>query len=272
MNEIEQGVMQQANDAEECLVQMDNLSRKIEQMSNSTDGISKIAEGTKKQIQRGTVVTGELTNQTKATIIITTEIVKGIEDLAIKSMSINSIVNVISEISNQTDLLSLNASIEAARAGEVGKGFAVVAGEIRKLADQTKQSVNDIQNIIGAIQGNTKELVKSAKNAESVMVLQDTAVKNTTDSYLGINDSVDNLMIYLKHIIENVVNIEEARVSTLGAIENISAVLEEIAASANNVNQISNSQLQSVETLNHSAGELNQNSEQLVQAVQKFTV
>ena len=270
MNEIEQGVMQQAKDAEECLIHMDNLSNKIVQMSDNTNQIGKIAEGTKKSIQDGTVITRELTNQTKSTIEITTEIVKGIEDLAVKSMSINSIINVINDISNQTNLLSLNASIEAARAGEVGRGFAVVAGEIRNLAEQTKRQVSDIRSIIERIQDNTKELVTTAKEAETVMVLQDSAVKNTTDSYLDINESVDNLMIHLKNIIENVENVEVARVSTLGGIENISAVLEEIAASTNNVNHISGNQLQSVETLNHSAGNLNNNSEQLVDAVQKF--
>lgn len=272
MNEIEQGVTQQAKDAEECLVQMDNLSKKIEMMSSNTNEIGKIAEDTKRNIQEGTTVTNELTNQTKQTIEITTDIVKGIEDLAEKSMSIGSIVNVINEISNQTNLLSLNASIEAARAGEVGKGFAVVASEIRNLSDQTKHSVNDIKTIIDNIQNNTKNVVDIAKKAEDVMVLQDTAVKNTADSYQGINESVDNLMVNLKQITENVDNIEGARASTLGAIENISAVLEEIAASTNNVNQISNNQLQSVEALNQSAGNLNGHSEQLVHAVSKFKI
>ena len=272
MNDIERGVMQQAEDAEECLKQMDKLSNKIVQMSENTGEIGRIAEGTKNRIQEGTVVTGELTHQTKSTISITTSIVRGIEELNQKSMSIDSIINVINEISSQTNLLSLNASIEAARAGEVGKGFAVVADEIRKLAEQTRQSVNDIRDIIESIQGNTMELVKSAKSAENVLVLQDIAVKNTAESYLGINTSVDNLMIHLKSIIDNVNNVEEARTSTLGAIENISAVLEEIAASSSNINQISGNQLQSVESLNQSAGQLNHNSEQLVLEVQRFTV
>ncbi len=272
MNEIEQGVMQQAKDSEECLLQMDNLSKKIELMGTSTDKIGKIAEGTKKSIQEGTVVTQKLTSQTKQTIEITTDIVKGIEDLSEKSISIGSIINVINEISNQTNLLSLNASIEAARAGEVGKGFAVVAGEIRNLADQTRHSVNDVKQIIESIQNNTKNVVKTAKEAENVLVLQDTAVKNTTESYLNINESVDQLMYHLKTIIENVDNIEGARASTLAAIENISAVLEEIAASTNSVNQISGDQLKLVEGLNQSAGNLKGNSEQLVTEISRFSI
>lgn len=272
MDEIEQGVMQQAKDAEECLLQMDNLSQKIKLTSTSTEEIGKIAEGTKKSIQEGTLVTRRLTAQSKQTIDITTDIVKGIEDLSQKSMSIGSIINVINEISNQTNLLSLNASIEAARAGEVGKGFAVVAGEIRNLADQTKHSVNDIRHIIESIQNNTIEVVKTAKEAETVMVLQDTAVKNTAESYLNINESVDRLTDHLRMIIANVDNIEEARASTLAAIENISAVLEEIAASTNSVNQITSNQPKLVEDLNKSAGSLKGNSEQLVSEISRFTV
>ena len=142
-----------------------------------------------------------------------------------KSSSIGEIINVINEIADQTNLLSLNASIEAARAGDAGRGFAVVASEIRKLADQSKESVNNIISIIEGIQEDTHKAVNIAREAEEVLRLQENAVSNTTQSYLNINDSVENLVVQLRQIIENVDNIEEARVSTLGAIESISAVL-----------------------------------------------
>jgi len=272
MDEIEKGVMQQAKDAEECLHQMDNLSNKLITMNGSTEMISRIADDTKKSISEGTIVTKDLNNQTILTIEITTDIVKGIEELSEKSKSIGSIINVINEISNQTNLLSLNASIEAARAGVLGNGFAVVATEIRNLAEQTSRQVNDIKKIVENIQNETKVVVITAKKAEEAMVLQDKAVKNTMASYHNINQSVDNLMLHLKNIVDNVENIEDARVSTLGAIENISAVLEEIAASTNNVHQTSSDQLNSVEFLNQSAGYLKDNSEHLVQAVHNFIV
>jgi methyl-accepting chemotaxis protein len=272
MNEIEQGINQQAKDAEECLVQMDSLSQKIEIVSDNTKEIGQIAGSTKESIKEGTVITTELNQQTKSTIEITTDIINNIEKLAEKSSSINKIINVINDIANQTNLLSLNASIEAARAGEHGKGFAVVASEIRTLAEQSKTSVNDIKKIIGSIQEDTTTAVETARKAEKVLKLQENAVKNTTDSYQNINDSVERLVVFLKYITDNVANIEDARVSTLGAIENISAVLEEIAASSNNINQNATSQVSSVESLNQSALKLNTNSDNLVREVKKFTV
>jgi methyl-accepting chemotaxis protein len=272
MNEIEQGVMQQAKDAEECLNQMENLSKKIVIVSNNTKEISRITEGTKQSIQLGTVTTGELNTRTKETILITTDIIHEIQRLENKSASIGKIVSVINDIANQTNLLSLNASIEAARAGEAGGGFAVVASEIRALAEQSKASVNNIKGIIDGIRIDTQNAVTTARKAEEVMRLQENVVRNTTESYQNISDSVENLVVYLNYITENIGNIEDSRISTLGGIESISAVLEEIAASSNTVNQTASEQLISVENLNKSASKLNMNSNELVDAIQIFKI
>jgi methyl-accepting chemotaxis protein len=272
LNEIEHGITQQAKDAEECLTQMNRLSQKIVQVSDNTNEILQIADDTKVSIQEGTVVTENLNNQTQSTIMITTSVIKDIEKLGEKSDSINKIINVIDEISNQTNLLSLNASIEAARAGEYGKGFAVVASEIRKLAEQSKGSVNDIKNIIRNIQDDTKKVAGAAKQAEDELKLQGYAVKNTTESYNLINNNVEKLMLGLNYITQNIGNIEEARVSTLSAIENISAVLEEIAASVNTINHTSNEQQISADSLSGEAQLLKQNAEMLVQEVNKFII
>lgn len=225
MNEIEQGIFQQAKDAEECLTQMDNLSQKIVLVSDNTKEIVQIADITKLNISKGIIVTEDLNIQTKSTVEITTDIIKDIEKLDAKSISISKIINVINEIANQTNLLSLNASIEAARAGEYGKGFAVVASEIRKLAEQSKVSVNDIKMTIESIQDDTKKVAGTAKKAENVLKLQEDAVKKTITSYSNINNSVEELMVRLNYITQNVGNIEESRVSTLGLL--ITAVMIE---------------------------------------------
>lgn len=272
MNDIEQGIDQQAKDAEECLQQMSGLSEKIEIVSDSTGVIRQIANDTQVSIKDGTIVTLDLNMQTEATMGITSEIINDIEELAVKSSSIEKIVNVINDIVSQTNLLSLNASVEAARAGEYGRGFAVVAEEIRKLSEQSRSSVKDINNVIKVIEEDIKQASKTVKKVENVIILQKEAVDNTIRSYENINQNVDKLIVNINGISINVDNIEDARVNTLGAVESISAVLEEIAASSNTVSQTTYELLQSVGTLNKSAINLNNNSDQMVEAVEIFKI
>ncbi len=272
MTEIEMGINQQAKDAEDCLLQMDILSQRIVLVSKNTNEIGQIADNTKRRVQEGTIINDEMYQQTLSTISITTDIINEIENLAEKSYAINKIINTINAIANQTNLLSLNASIEAARAGEYGKGFSVVANEIRNLAEQSKSSATDIKKIIDSIHKDTFSMVETARKVEEVLKMQESVVKNSTVSYQDINESVEKLLVSLKYITENVNNIEEARINTLSSIENISAVLEETAASTMNVNQNSNNQLSTIESLDNSARKLNANAGNLVKEIQKFQI
>ncbi len=272
MSEVEQGIVQQAKDAEGCLIEMDNLSQKIITISDNTKEIGRITDLTKTSILDGTFVTEKLNEQTRSTIQITTDIVKKVEEQSNNSLSIGNISNVISGIASQINLLSLNASIESARAGEFGKGFAVIANEIRNLADQSKRSVDEIKVIIAKIQEETKDTMQIAGKVEEVLSLQESAVTDTIKSYHNINKNVEQLVIYLKYIMDSVDTMEISRTSTLGAIESISAVLEEIAASSNTVNQASKEQLSSVDTLGTSSEALYANADKLLLAVQKFIV
>ena len=272
MGEVEQGITQQAKDAEECLIEMDNLSQKIILISDNTKEIEKITGLTKMSILEGTQCTEKLNSQTKSTIQITTDIIKKVELQAQSSASINQISNEISIIANEINLLSLNASIESARAGEYGKGFEVIASRIRDLAEQSKKSVDDIKKITCNIQEVTKDTMQIAHNAEGVLMLQEKAVSETTYSYHNINLNVEQLVIYLKRITETINNVEESRIDTLGSVESISAVLEEIAASSNTVNQASMDQLTAVNSLGQSSEALSENANNLLNAVYKFTV
>jgi len=272
INEIEQGMMQQAKDAEECYTLIDNLSQKLIVVSENTREIENIADDTKKSVIMGSDTTVELNDTTKATIDTTINIIKKVENLANELVSIGNISKLISQIAEQTNLLSLNASIEAARAGEHGLGFAVVAEEIRKLAEQSNDSVKSIIKIIQNIQKDAKDTVAAAHEAEETLIKQQNAVSKTTDSFETISDNVERLIVFLKDIADNVSSIDEYRKSALGAVENISAVLEEIAASSSNVNQYSSKQLSSVEELNKSAQDLNNCADMLMSAIQKFTI
>ena len=213
-----------------------------------------------------------LTESAKSTTRITAEVITAIEALEEKSRSIGNIIEAINEIASQTNLLSLNASIEAARAGEAGKGFAVVAEEIRKLADQSLMSANQIGEIIDEMISNTVDVVDIAKQAESVVASQEGAVESTTRSFQEIDKQVSRLMEALQMISDSVDNMDSDRSATLGSIESISAVSAQAAASSQEVYATADKQLAAITKLETASDQLQKRASQLRESLQQFTL
>ena len=272
ISDVEQGIVMQAKDAENCLTRMDDLSKKIGVVSENTGKIADIADVTKSTVSDGLATIDTLQDKVKATTQVTAEVISNIEDLEKASQSIANIVGAINDIADETSLLSLNASIEAARAGEAGRGFAVVAESIRKLAEQSLNSVNEIRNIVGKIQKQTVDTVEVAKQAELIVNSQEEALKATIDVFHDIDKHVSGLAENLSQISAGIDEMEGAKKDTLAAIESISAVAEETASAVTEVNEAAGRQLEAVKKLNNESEELISRSEDLVEAINKFTI
>ncbi len=272
ISDVEQGIVMQANDAENCLTRMDDLSKKIGVVSENTGKIADIADVTKSTVSDGLATIDTLQDKVKATTQVTAEVISNIEDLEKASQSIANIVGAINDIADETSLLSLNASIEAARAGDAGRGFAVVAESIRKLAEQSLNSVNEIRNIVGKIQKQTVDTVEVAKQAELIVNSQEEALKATIDVFHDIDKHVSGLAENLSQISAGIDEMEGAKKDTLAAIESISAVAEETASAVTEVNEAAGRQLEAVKKLNNESEELISRSEDLVEAINKFTI
>ena len=272
ISDVEKGIVMQANDAENCLTRMDDLSKKIGVVSENTGKIADIADVTKSTVSDGLATIDTLQDKVKATTQVTAEVISNIEDLEKASQSIANIVGAINDIADETSLLSLNASIEAARAGDAGRGFAVVAESIRKLAEQSLNSVNEIRNIVGKIQKQTVDTVEVAKQAEVIVNSQEEALKATIDVFHDIDKHVSGLAENLSQISAGIDAMEGAKKDTLAAIESISAVAEETASAVTEVNEAAGRQLEAVKKLNNESEELIDRSEDLVEAINKFTI
>lgn len=272
ISDVEKGIVMQANDAENCLTRMDDLSKKIGVVSENTGKIADIADVTKSTVSDGLATIDTLQDKVKATTQVTAEVISNIEDLEKASQSIANIVGAINDIADETSLLSLNASIEAARAGDAGRGFAVVAESIRKLAEQSLNSVNEIRNIVGKIQKQTVDTVEVAKQAELIVNSQEEALKATIDVFHDIDKHVSGLAENLSQISAGIDAMEGAKKDTLAAIESISAVAEETASAVTEVNEAAGRQLEAVKKLNNESEELIDRSEDLVEAINKFTI
>jgi len=270
VEDIEQGINQQAQDAEQCLLQMSDLAEQIGNVSQNAEEIDKAAGETRNTVKEGMDIVGNLGTVAKDTTEITGIMIRDIEDLELKSNSISSIIHTINDIAEQTNLLSLNASIEAARAGAAGRGFAVVADEIRKLAEQSSNAAGEIGSIISQIQSQTKRTVVNAKKAEESVHSQETALSETVVIFEKIQESVEGLSKNLKIISQGVSEIERTKDGTLEAIQSISATSEETAAAATELGVTADEQLRSVEELNKAAEQLGQDARNLEDSVKVF--
>ncbi len=272
VNDISGGVVQQAQDVEGCLMKMEELSNQVNRMIENTVKINASAKDTRLVVSRGMLIMGELGGRAEDTNRITHNVVDNIEALDEQSVDIVKFVDVINEISEQTKLLSLNASIEAARAGEHGRGFAVVAQEINKLAEQSTKASQEIANIMEHIRVQTRKTVGTAREAEGILELQKKALAATEEAFEVIDRNVGSLADSLAIVIAGIEEVKNAKDDTLGAIESISAISEETASAAEELSATADNQLKVVEALNVASGKLQENAEDLKDKIKVFQI
>lgn len=136
----------------------------------------------------------------------------------------------ITEIAEETNLLSLNASIEAARAGEQGRGFAVVAGQIQKLAEQSNESARQIEEIINSLLEDSGKAVETMESVKEIMDEQNVNVQKTNDQVRQVISQVDESIAAIDRIAQQSGKLNEARLVITDTVQNLTAVAEENAA------------------------------------------
>ena len=175
---------------EEATTQTDKLAENMEHFKNTLDDATSRIHATNTAAKEGETNVGKAVNQMQLIESSVSESARVISELGEESDKIGKIVDAISGIAEQTNLLALNAAIEAARAGEHGRGFAVVADEVRKLAEQSQLSAHEISELIGSIQEKSQNAVKAMQSGVERVQSGTEAVDNARKTFREIADMV----------------------------------------------------------------------------------
>ena len=270
--DINDGMSRQSRHAQECVEKTDTLSNDIQEVTRVVEDVEKLVDKTNGMIEEGIEIIRLLGGRAEETTEITQKVGESIETLRKEFGVINSFVDTIADISEQTNLLSLNASIEAARAGEAGRGFAVVAEEIRKLADDSAKAAGQINASVAQIDARTIDSVESAKQAKTMVALQTEAVEQVVQVFRQMSDNMKQLVDGLSEIIEGIDKADQERGATVDAVRSISEIIEYTAANTEKVSKVAEELLNNVENLNKTAQVLDENMDGLRNEVDVFQI
>ncbi|WP_433959602.1 methyl-accepting chemotaxis protein [Cytobacillus horneckiae] len=270
INEIATGASRSAEEAESAHQLSNQLSTRINEISEHTASMKNLSEKADEINQSGLVQIKNLRESfdvSKEFIASTENVVNELEE---KIKKIETVMTTISDISTQTNLLSLNASIEAARAGEHGKGFAVVAEEVRKLAEQSVAATGEVQSTISDIQSGAALAVDSMGKTKENFNSQTNVVEHTETAFISISDLVEDMKDSILFINQEMDEISKDKEDVVLSIQSMAAMSEQAAASCEEVSASTDEQVHAIQSVALSAEQLTELSNDLSDVVSKF--
>ncbi len=270
IQEVASGTEQQAQSVQESSKAVTEMSIGAEQIASNAQTVSTAAVQASTLSQEGNQtiqVAIKQINSIHKTISGLAEVIKGLGN---RSQEIGQIVEVISGIAGQTNLLALNAAIEAARAGEQGRGFAVVADEVRKLAEQSSSSAQQISDLIQGIQVETQKAV-SAMSVGTREVAEGLQMVNSAgDAFEQIQQSIVQVARQIQEVSAAAEQMSANTEHVVNSIQHIAQIAEEAASGTQTVSASTEEQLASMEEISSSANALSNMAEELQMLVGKF--
>ncbi len=271
-NELARGAQDQAESVAEGAAKTESVTRAAELINTSTDQSYAQIKEVSNSVKDGVGVITKLSQLMDANKSTTTNVSNEVYQLEDKSNVIGEIVQVISGIAEQTNLLALNAAIEAARAGEHGRGFAIVADEIRKLAEQSSKSSDEIAVLLEDIRERTKLSVAQIEQVRSVVDEQEESLTETRALYDRIIEAVEKIVVSIDQVASEARSLNDTADVVSNSMSGIAAVTEESAAATEEVAASTSSLDEHVASFISQSSELVSEAHILLEAIGAFKV
>ena len=231
VQEIAEGATNQANETQKANENVITIGTMIEDTNNEVEELKKTAKNMQEAQRTAHEILEELGTVNQHTKASVEEIAQQTMTTNVSATKIREVTGLITDIAEETNLLSLNASIEAARAGEAGRGFAVVASQIQKLAEQSDVSAKQIENIIDQLVADSEKAVATMEQVQRIIDEQSRDVDRTGEAFRSVSDGIQKSIDGINLIGQKVQNMDQARIAVVDTVSNLSAIAEENAAS-----------------------------------------
>lgn len=277
MRDISNSIGELAQTNTEQAGNIQNVSFNMESLHDMMNASADVSDQLAKESQNIDAITGEGMETVNHLIQVTEDSQRAfdrvfvlMEGMAKSTEQIGQASSLISDIADQTNLLSLNASIEAARAGEAGRGFAVVADEIRALAEQSANSASTIDEMLGDLQSAMQQTQAQSNEVKTCVEAQNVSVGETREKFTGIVDAISRVNRAIGVITENFAQMDQRVNDVNDLVLKISTAAEENAASSEEIAAISDQVSESISRMNESCMDVNHSSQELVDIVGTF--